>query len=362
MYTDIYVMSRKIVFIYEGKRYTPDEFEILIKSIKTTENERIVYYGSMLCQAKLKSGKNKDEKCTNRAYYRENFKYLCGQHSDKTKRVTLPKNKARAENRNKEIEQHTEEVESIAKDNLSKGIIGKVKCYKMQMMKRVPLIYGYLNVFPNNKHDNRKDGFGCGNLSPMRLGPVIHKQPNLPKAKNIENYHQFSKCWPNEVNKNNDPTEEWRKRRLEGYNDPIPHRHKFDAKEMKKLRADVNGENRNAPLFSVFLDTKGDERKFTYVQCRYFYCKAYEILAKRTGEYKKLLQMITSGKNIMICGYDAYDVTKDLYEHYIDPTNPFGHELVLYSLLTITPSGESEYPWDKYRKENSKLYKNMCHM
>jgi len=351
-------MSRTIIFVYEGQEYSCSEFQNVMEKYQKS-NDRIIYYGSIVCQAILNSGKNKGEKCTNRAYYQENYKYLCGQHSDKTKRTTLPKNKAKAENRKKEIEQHISDVESIAKTNLAKSISGKIRCHKMGMMKRVPLIYGYLNVFPNNKHQNRKDGFGYASLSPMKLGPVIHKQPNLPNAKNIENYHQFSKCWPNEVNKNKEPTKEWIQRRLEGYNDPIPHRHKFDAKEMKKLSgAEVNGENRNSPLFSVFLDTKGIEHKFTYVQCRYFYCKAYEVLAKRTDDYKKLREMITSGQNLMICGYDAYEITKDLYEHYIDPTKPFGHELVLYSLLTLN---EDDYPWDKYKKENTKLYKGVCH-
>ena len=63
------------------------------------------------------------------------------------------------------------------------------------MMKKPELIDGYLNVFPNYKHQNRKDGYGCAKLSPKSLGPVNHGMPNLPIAKNIENYHQFAKFW-----------------------------------------------------------------------------------------------------------------------------------------------------------------------
>jgi hypothetical protein len=46
-----------------------------------------ICYGSIKCQA-LKASDNLP--CTNNAYYRENKKYLCGAHSDKEKRDTLP--------------------------------------------------------------------------------------------------------------------------------------------------------------------------------------------------------------------------------------------------------------------------------
>lgn len=338
----------RVVFLYKGERYSPVEFCSII------DNKPVIYYGKLMCQARTQKG----DRCTNGAYYvqcKDECKYLCGQHSDKGVRTILPKDKKRAENRTREIEEHNLSIETFRANNATKNLVGKVECCKMYMMKQVPLKYGYLNIFPNNKHQSRKDGFGCASLSPMRLGPVNHKQPGLPKAKNIENYHQFSKCWPNEV-EDGEPTDEWRDRRLEGYKDPLPHRHKFDAKAMKELRKGVNGQNRNAPLFSVFLDKNGIERKFTYVECRYFYCKAYEILAKCTEDYDKLVRMIAEGTNIVICGYDAYSVTDELYTHYCDPTKPFGHEMVLYTLLT---SKKNEYPWDKYKKCHKELYKDM---
>ena len=74
---------------------------------------------------------------------------------------------------------------------------------KFRMMKKPEYKKGYLNVFPNSKHQDRKDGFGCASLSPKSLGPVQHTMPNLPPAFNIENYHQFAKFWAFELDKNN---------------------------------------------------------------------------------------------------------------------------------------------------------------
>jgi hypothetical protein len=59
------------------------------------------------------------------------------------------------------------------------------------MMKNPEHIEGFLKVFPNYKHQNRQDGFGCMKLSPKYLGPVDHGQPDLPPALNIENFHQY---------------------------------------------------------------------------------------------------------------------------------------------------------------------------
>jgi NAD-dependent dihydropyrimidine dehydrogenase PreA subunit len=53
-------------------------------------------------------------------------------------------------------------------------------------------------------------------------------------------------------------------------------------------------------------------------------------------------------------------VTKDIYVHYCDSKKAFGHELVLYSLLTITD--EKDYPWNMYRVNNEKLYDNIAHV
>jgi hypothetical protein len=100
---------------------------------------------------------------------------------------------------------------------------------------------GFLKVFPNFKHQGRKDGYGCKSLSPMYLGPVHHGQPGLPAAENIENFHQGSKCFEEETDEEGNPSEVYVENRLKFYKDPIPHRHKYHGKE----------KNKNTPLLCV---------------------------------------------------------------------------------------------------------------
>jgi len=310
-----------------------------------------IFYGDITCQGKVKAtGKD----CTNGAYYRQEKRYLCGIHSDKKKRVILEKNtEAKNATRRDTLLTHEKSIRESAERNREQNKRGTVTCATMQMMKEVLLIEGYRNVFPNNKHQNRVDGFGCASLSPMRLGPVKHNEPGLPVALNIENYHQFSKVFANEVDQDGAPTQEFRERQRAAFLDPIPHRHKFDASVMKKLC----DENRNQPLYSVHKTLEGEERRFTYVASRYFYCHFYEALAKQTEDFSKLRRYLEEGVNLRIVGYDGYQVSKDLYVHYIDPAKPFGHELVLYTLLVV--QDPTQYPWNRYREEHPDLYRDM---
>ena len=313
-----------------------------------------VFYGSVVCQAQQKNGKT----CTNGAYFKQGEAYLCGVHSSAKKhRVELPRDRDAKQRKVDALAAHHALVEEAAKQRDTPGI---VQCHKMSMMREVPLRDTFLNVFPNNKHQNRADGFGCASLSPMRLGPVLHRQPGLPAALNIENYHQFNKTWPNEVDTDGNPLPAFYSSRANAYLDAVPHRHKYDAKTMTTLRTKVAGENRNQPLYSVHLTLDGEERRFSYVQSRFFYCKAYEALAKRTDDFRALQQMLAAGKNLLICGYDAYDVSLPLYDHYCDETRAFGHELVLYCLLTIDQS--EQYPWNIYAAVHTDLYRNIAYM
>ena len=50
------------------------------------------------------------------------------------------------------------------------------------------------------QNNNKSDGKGLPSLSPKVLGPVDHKQSDLPIAKTIEGYHQFNKVFPFEIN------------------------------------------------------------------------------------------------------------------------------------------------------------------
>jgi hypothetical protein len=287
-----------------------------------------VYYGSITCQAIVKST---NKPCVNGAYYHDSDKYLCGVHSNKNTRTTLNKDKNKVEAQKAIIENH---AHGIKKEGL-------ITLHKMGMRKPVPLVPGYLNIFPNKNHQNRTDGFGCSELSPMNLGPVIHNQPGLPPSLNLENYHQHNKCLPRETTTDVDGKiailPEFFATQLNAYNNPIPNRHK------------IKGEK---PLFSLHLTTNGEQRRYDYVQSRYFYCKAYEILVRDKPDFKKLVEMRKSGTNMIICGYDAHAPHDNPYTGYQDESQPFGHEMVLYYLLTMG----SPYPWDIYYQEHIGLY------
>jgi len=110
-------------------------------------------------------------------------------------RVMLPKNPKKAANRAEELRRHDRSIDEAAASNRRDGRPGRVTTFKLRMMRTPPLVPGFLNVFPNYRHQNRKDGWGCARLSPRVLGPVRHGQPGLPEAKTVEVFHQAGKVF-----------------------------------------------------------------------------------------------------------------------------------------------------------------------
>lgn len=224
------------------------------------------------------------------------------------------------------------------------GKIGQVIVRKMRMMKEVEHIDGFRKIFPNFRHGNRLDGFGCPSLSPMSLGPVIHGEKGLPNAKNIENWHQFAKVYyPQDVD-DDQPNSHFFDLLKKAYQSEKAYRHKYDSK--------------SKALYSFRIMPDGEHRRYTYVESRYFYCKQYEILSKETKELEILKSWINDGMNLQIVGYDGFDVENlSLIEIYKDPKRIFGHELVLYSILTI--DDPDQYPWNLYKSEFPHLYEKL---
>jgi hypothetical protein len=321
-------------------------------------NKRQVYWGAHQCQASRSSG----QPCPNQAYYAQHGRYCCGVHSRKGARTELPKDPGQRQRNLQALGTHKRDVLRVSKLNGERGQRGQVQCQAMQMMKPVPLTEGFMNVFPNNRHQARVDGYGCCALSPMRLGPVAHRQPGLPPALNVENYHQFNKVWPTEVDADKNPKPEFFALQRAAYDDAEPHRHKYDDKEMTRQRKAVPAQaNRNAPLYSLHLNLDGVPQRFSYVQSRYFYCCAYEALAREQTEFRVLRKLLGEGVNLMICGYDARPVDEGgLDAMYADASKPFGHELVLYAMLTVEEP--LNYPWHRYRRANALVYENVAHV
>lgn len=297
-----------------------------------------VWYGETMCMSKVKST---GHQCKNNAYYRSGAQFLCGVHSKKiTDRIELPKNPNAKSDADKIIASRQELVRIQAIENKQHGLRGNVIVSKFRMMKHPDHFDGYMKIFPNYKHLNRKDGFGCPGLSPKSLGPINHGMIGIPPAVSLENYHQGAKVFKHEL-KNNDITEESKEHRINFYTDPIPHRHKFK-------------EASNIPEFSVYYDTYGNERRYTYLESRYFYCHWYEKLAPNGEGYGKLQEYLENGTNIQIIGYDGYSVDTDLMTCYLDISRPFGHELVLYTMLVEPDS--SKRPWNVFYESHKSIY------
>jgi len=286
------------------------------------------FYGEHQCQISKKDG----DWCTNKAYYFHSQlgKLSCGVHCKKEFRQELSKNPNAKEIRTDELKLHMESVHRSVKV----GTIGTITLEKMLMMKNPKLKDGILNVFPNFKHNNRTDGLGLPNLSPKSIGPIDHGQKDLPIALNLENFHQGSKVFSDEVDSNGKVSSSFYETQKLMFEDSVPHRHKSNAK------------GKNVPLFFVW--KVGEvEHYLTYIESRQFYCNFYERKVSVMPDFAYLVKLVKAGYNICLCGYDAYMPDRSLEEHYLDPSRPFGHELVLYTMLMfeINCLDKSDFPW-----------------
>lgn len=285
--------------------------------------------------------------CSRVAYYRAGDRCLCGAHSRKiTHRKELPVNPDKEKNLLALLDDRHQRVQRVGVYNKEHGRKGKVVLSKLLMRRQPEHMDGYLKVFPNFRHGHRRDGYGCPALSPMSLGPVHHGQPGLSPAKNIENMHQANKVFREDIDPaTGDPTQAFFALQRAMYESETPMRHKpktfADFKKKEK-----HGRRPNAPEYSVWRDATGTPQKFTYIESRQFYCTFYERLAKPTYEFRYLQELIREGVNLQIIGYDAYmPEDGDIEKCYLDASRPFGHELVLYTMLVFPAE---EYPWKKH--------------
>ena len=208
---------------------------------------------------------------------------------------------------------------------------GAVSVGKLHMMRNPDLIDGVLFVFPNYRHGGRKDGLGCPDLSPMSLGPILTW---AGVAQNIENFHQCSKIFPHQTLK------QCLKQRAEGWSSAMPQRH---AAASRGGRIKCTG--------FVWTRQDGTHCTLSYVECRQFYCRYME-KARETASWQRLTELRANGTDLRIMGYDGY-MPADIDAAYLDDQRPFGHELVLYTML-VRPDPES-WPWRKHATETMPL-------
>jgi hypothetical protein len=177
----------------------------------------------------------------------------------------------------------------------------------------------------------------------MVLGPVVHNQPGLPNALNIENFHQYNKHFSGFENFET----EFQTNQVTGYTDSNPHRHKQFYNRLPAIQT-ARG---NTPTFSVWRDIN-DGRVYHlqgptgYVKSRQFYCNFYERLAKTTESFAQLKQYLLQGYKLQICGADAYTFT-DCDVAYNDAFRSWGHENCLFVMLT--EQDEAKLPWRKFK-------------
>ena len=84
-----------------------------------------------------------------------------------------------------------------------------------------------------------------------------------------------------------------------------------------------------------------DGTLLAYLDSRLIYCELYTSLVQATPEYHELVRMRDAGTNLQILGFDGQNLPitpEAMRAACLDPTKPFGHELVLSCLLKgITP-------------------------
>jgi hypothetical protein len=302
------------------------------------------YYGEEKCTVR---------ECQNKAYWKDKTsnRIACGVHTRNCPRTPLTKRPIfeRKKIQEDKLKKQETEIQICADLNKEKELKGHLVVSKLRIMKNPEDLKGYRKVFPNFKHKNRKDGWGLPDLSPMSLGPVYHNQPNLPPALNIENLHQANKVFPSNVEEDqNRPLLSWYISRLQLYEDPVPRRHRPEAKSTK-----------GSPLYSVWVTPKGKELRLSYLESRQIYCTYYQRLAKKTEGFHKLKNALKEGTNLQIIGYDGFDLeltqedqqdpehmSRIFNKYYLDPKRPFGHEVVL-AVLLLLPS--EKYPWKRHR-------------
>lgn len=302
-----------------------------------------VYSGEQLCSATLK-GKDKG-KCKGKAYYsHEVLGPVCGRHAGKEK-TKLPENPNKQEILETLYKSLRNQADNAAQRNES-GVV-TIMTTKLRMMKAAVHKPGFLSVFPNYKHGDRKDGLGMPTLSPCFMRECNHEQPGLPNATCIENFHQGNKVFPSEVDESGNPTQKFYEERLRIYQSKEPIRHK-PARTNKSV----------VPLYSIWVEADGTEIRNSYVESRKYYCGLLQKQYDESDEFTDLILKLSKGYSINILGYDArpdFSITSDdpafaiakAHEFYNDVNLPFGHEMVLtfYLLYCILEIDPRELPW-----------------
>lgn len=203
-----------------------------------------------------------------------------------------------------------------------------------------PVIQGYVNINATSGNARWKG------LSPMKLGPFYLREhcvetPWYPKGvhpgfsvveegfqalycTNLENIWQGSKVYDVDLDASKIIQPSFYERRKNMAHDPQPHR-----RALPKAKG--------TPVCAYW-----DGTLLSYLDSRLIYCELYQSLVRNTPEYQELVRMRENGTNLQIIGYDGQNLpitNEAMKTACLDPTKPFGHELVLCCML------KDIYPW-----------------
>ena len=170
--------------------------------------------------------------------------------------------------------------------------------------------------FINTCSFNFKDTFQ--ELSPFFLGPYTSEEGLT--SKNIENYWQYSKVYKDQVNESGEPSQDWFKWRLDGFN------------SKRADRYPRGKEYRHNVLYSYLNGVKYD-----YIEAReHLYIKAYASTVSKTKAFKELKALYDAGVDFVLFDVDGYDYLskgKTLENVFFDKKKPMGHAFVLAMML-----------------------------
>lgn len=254
---------------------------------------------------------------------------------------------------------NTDEIERAAKVNRKNGLSGDVIMGRIvNYYTRVDYTSGYLAVYPNDSRPPAgSEGLWLPGLSPKRLGPVVSREPGVPDATSIEALHQASRVFEHERDEDGSLLPSWYADRDEYLTDPAraTWRHKFGATKPDHLAYLKSIGASDHKTKSIHIGSNGEEVSLNYVQNRWWYCSAYEELVPQTEDFETLESLIDNGTNVEMFGYDALHGMEpgQEFEWYSDETKRFGHESVLYCILTMDPA---DYPWNVYADMHPEIY------
>lgn len=213
---------------------------------------------------------------------------------------------------------------------------------------------GALPIFPNCKHgafgnaarQSQCGGLGMSSLSP-RLGDGVQlcvrragpQGGRCERFATVEAVMQAPKVYPDML-------------REDGTLTPAAAAMRAEFRAADPAGRHLGGAARpNQCLYSMLCG-----RKFSYIEARYFYCRAFELSKAANSNFARVRALLAKGIDVNIVGYDAPHegaTPESLSTRYEDPSRPFGHELVIFSMIALQPEAR---PWTQYARAHPETY------